>query len=343
MSGAPTIVDVAAAAGVSVRTVSRVINRSPKVGARTRDAIEQVIATLGFTPSARAQALASGRSQLIGVIQGDENAHVLGAIQRGIVEGCADSGHELLVRPARLADPDIVQQLTDFARRSRVDGLIILSPVSEVPGLPAALARLGVPAVALASRPLEGYPTVLVADDARATAAVGAHLAGLGHRRVGLVTGPAARASSQERATGFTGGLAQSGITLDPTMIVEGDYTFASGMAAGARLLDGAHPPTAIFACNDLMAAGVLKAAEQRGLAVPDQLSVAGFDGADVAAMVSPALTTVRRPMRIIARRATHCLLAHIRAASGAPVQERIALELVIGGSTGPVASQPER
>jgi len=338
MAGAPTIVDVAAAAGVSVRTVSRVINRSPKVGAGTRDAIEQVIAALGFTPSARAQALASGRSQLIGVIQGDENAHVLGAIQRGIVEGCADSGHELLVRPARIADPDIVQQLTGFARRSRVDGLIILSPVSEVPGLPAALAQLGVPAVALASRQLAGYPTVLVADDARATAAVGAHLAGLGHRRIALVTGPAARASSQERAAGFTRGLGDNGITLDRQLIVEGDYTFASGMSAGALLLDAPQPPTAIFACNDLMAAGVLKAAEQRGVAVPGQLSVAGFDGTDVAAMVSPPLTTVRRPMRIIARRATQCLLAHIDKAPAAPVQDHIALELVIGGSTGPVA-----
>jgi len=338
MAGAPTIVDVAAAAGVSVRTVSRVINRSPKVGAGTRDAIEQVIATLGFTPSARAQALASGRSQLIGVIQGDENAHVLGAIQRGIVDGCADSGHELLVRPARPADPDIVQQLTGFARRSRVDGLIVLSPVSEVPGLPAALARLGVPVVALASRQLAGYPTVLVADDASASAAVGAHLAGLGHRRIALVTGPAARASSQERAAGFTRGLAENGIALDAGLIVEGDYTFASGMAAGARLLAGPQPPTAIFACNDLMAAGVLKAAEQRGLAVPGQLSVAGFDGTDVAAMVSPALTTVRRPMRMIAQRATRCLLAQIGAGPGAPVQEHIALELVIGHSTGPVA-----
>ena len=336
---APTIVDVAAAAGVSVRTVSRVINRSPKVGARTRDSIEQVIATLGFTPSARAQALASGRSQLIGVIQGDENAHVLGAIQRGIVEGCAGSGHELLVRPARLADSDIVAQLTDFAHRSRVDGLIVLSPASEVPGLPAALARLGVPAVALASRRLAGYPTVLVADDARASAAVGTHLAGLGHRCIGLVTGPAGRASSQERAAGFARGLAGSGITLDDKLIAEGDYTFASGMAAAARLLDGPAPPTAIFACNDLMAAGVLKAAEQRGLAVPGQLSVAGFDGTDVAAMVSPALTTVRRPMRTIARRATRCLLAHIRKVPGTPVQDHITLELVIGGSTGPVAA----
>ncbi|KHL24759.1 LacI family transcriptional regulator [Croceibacterium mercuriale] len=336
MSSAPTIVDVAAAAGVSVRTVSRVINRSPKVGAATRDAIEQVIASLGFTPSARAQALASGRSQLIAVIQGDENAHVLGAIQRGIAEVCSDSGHELLVRPARVADPDIVQQLTGFARRSRVDGLIVLSPVSEVPGLPAALARLGVPAVALASRQLAGYPTVLVADDAQASAAVGTHLAALGHRRIALVTGPAGRASSQERAAGFTRGLADSGIVLRPEMIVEGDYGFASGMAAAARLLDGNAPPSAIFACNDLMAAGVLKAAEQRGLAVPAQLSVAGFDGTDVAAMVSPALTTVRRPMRMIAGRATRCLLAHIGQTPAAPVQDHIALELVIGNSTGP-------
>ncbi|WP_347302517.1 LacI family DNA-binding transcriptional regulator [Croceibacterium sp. TMG7-5b_MA50] len=337
--GAPTIIDVAAAAGVSVRTVSRVINRSPKVGARTRDTVEQAIAGLGFAPSARAQALASGRSHLIGVIQGDENTQVLGPVQRGIVEACSGSGYELVVRPAQAADADLVRQLSDFARRSRVDGLVVLSPVSEVEGLAEALERLGVPAVALASRPLAGYRAMLWTDDARATAALGEHLAMHGHRRIAMIAGPAARASAQERASGFRDGLAANHLTLDPALVVESDYTFAGGLAAAAQLLDRAQRPTAIFACNDLMAAGVLKAAEQRGLSVPADLSVAGFDGGDVAALVTPALTTVRRPMRLIARRATQALLANIGQTAAQPQQTLIPLEIIHGESTGPASA----
>jgi LacI family transcriptional regulator len=332
--GAPTIIDVAAAAGVSVRTVSRVINRSPKVGASTRDAVEQAIAALRFAPSARAQALASGRSHLIGVIQGDENTQVLGPVQRGIVEACAGSGYELVVRPATAGDPDLVQQLSDFARRSRVDGLVVLSPVSEVAGLAEALERLGVPAVALASRPLAGYRAILWTDDAAACAALAQQLAAGGHRRIGLITGPAGRASSQERAAGFARGLADAGLALDPALVVEGDYTSAAGLAAAGALLDGPQRPTAIFACNDLMAAGVLKAAEQRGLDVPADLSVAGFDGGDIAALVTPALTTVRRPMRLIARQATQVLLANIHNPAATMLQNRCPLEIVQGEST---------
>ena len=337
LSGPATIGDVAARAGVSIRTVSRVINGSPKVNAATRAAVQAVVDALGYAPNARAQALASGRSRLIGVIQGDANAHVLGPVQRGIVAACAPSRHELIVHPATLAGEALVADLAGFVRRSRVDGLIVLSPTSEDEAVAPALARLGVPAVALASAAVPGFPATLVSCDREGAAEVADHLVSLGHRRVAVIGGPARRLSSRERLAGFVAALARHGVALDPAMVVEGDYGFASGLAAAERLLALPHRPSAIFCCNDLMAAGALKAAARAGVAVPTALSVVGFDGTDLAAMLNPGLTTVVRPLTAMAERATGSLLRLIDGEDAPPI-ERMAVALVARESTGAAA-----
>ncbi|NJR77691.1 LacI family DNA-binding transcriptional regulator [Sphingomonas corticis] len=334
--GNATIGDVAARAGVSIRTVSRVINGSPKVNAETRAGVQAVIDSLGFAPSARAQALASGRSRLIGVIQGDANAHVLFQVQNGIVAACAPSRHELIVHPAALSGEALVADLTGFVRRSRVDGVIVLSPTSEDEAVAPALARLGVPAVALASAAVPGFAATLVPRDRAGAAAVAEHLHALGHRRIALVGGPAARLSSRERVEGFRDALGRRGAALDPALAIEGDYGFASGVAAAERLLALPEPPSAIFCCNDLMAAGALKAAARRGVAVPRDLSIVGFDGTDLAAMLTPGLTTVDRPVTAIARRATELLLRLI-AGDEVPAIEHFDVALVMRESTGPL------
>lgn len=318
---APTIADVAAAAGTSIRTVSRVLNASPKVSADARARIEAAIAELGFVPSGRARAFASGRSHLIGVIQGDENASVLGQVQRGIAGVCAASGHELIVHPAAGSGDALIADIVGFVRRSRVDGLIILSPTSEDPALPEALAQAGVPAVALASAAIPGLPAMQISDDRGGAALVAHHLADLGHTRVATITGPAHRLSTIERREGFRDALATRGLVLGAAMIVEGDYSFASGRAGATVLLDLPDPPTAIFAANDLMAAGLLQVALQRGLAVPGDVAVAGFDGTDLAEMLTPTLTTVHRPLAEMARRATERLLGVVAGQERSPLQ----------------------
>ncbi|MBJ6121977.1 LacI family DNA-binding transcriptional regulator [Sphingomonas mollis] len=341
--GVPTITDVAIAASVSVRTVSRVINNSPKVNAETRIAVQRIIGEMDFTPSARAQALASGKSRLIGVIQGDENAHVLGRVQHGIAQACAPSGHELLVHPTSLSGDALIDNVRAFLRRSRVDGLIVLSPTSEDFTLAATIRRLRVPVVALASCPIDGYAAMLISRDRDGGGAVGAHLAGLGHRRIAVITGPSGRLSSLERVNGLRAELARRDITLHPGMIVEGDYTFASGHEAAERLLSQPIPPTAIFACNDLMAAAVLKVASNRGVDVPSQLSVVGFDGTDLATMLTPALTTVHRPIADIARHATDVLLTMIGAGPAdrsTPLHEFFDLTFTLRESTAPPGSR---
>ena len=332
-----TINDVAEAAGVSIRTVSRVLNKSPKVGAASRERIEAVIRELRFSPSSRARALASGRSSLIGVVQDDPNAHVIGVLQRGIVDVCAALGYELVVHPARFADPDLIRDVEAFIARSRIDGLIVLPPVSEVSQIPLALAHMGVPAIGIAAVRVPGYAGALISEERTAAALLADHLVTLGHRRIAIITGPRSFYSASEREQGFRGALAAHGIELPERYVVEGDYGFATGHARAAALLDLPEPPTAIFASNDITAAAAIKAAHERGIAVPDRLSVAGFDDSDIASMISPALTTIRRPLLAMAHEATERLIGMI----GDPEvrrlpDHRVSLSMIERQSTGP-------
>jgi LacI family transcriptional regulator len=334
----PTIHDVAAHVGVSIRTVSRVMNNSPKVNDKTRSAVLAAIDALGFMPNARARALSSGRSYLIGMIQGDANAHVVGAFQKGIAEACNDLGYELVVHPISIEDPELVQNIRDFVRRSRVDGVIILSPASEKHLLPNALRYLGIPAVAFAARELPGYPAMLVVNERQATMEVARHFHDLGHRRIGLVTGPTSRLSSTERTAGFVQVLADHGVLIDPDLVYEGDYSFESGLHAAEKLLGAQTPPSAIFACNDNMAAAIVKIATSRGLRIPEDLAIAGFDDSDVASMISPSLTTVRRPSEQMGARATELLIKMIlgEMPMDEPFIEIIQPDLIVRGSTTP-------
>jgi len=313
----PTITDVAEAAGVSIRTVSRVLNHSTSVNAGTREKIEAAIARLNFRPSARARALAMGRSFLIGMVHNDRNALVLEAVQRGIVGEAAPDGYELIMHSVPSAESLAVKDVLAFVHRSRVDGLVVLPPVSGIAGLADALAAEGVPAVALSSTPVEGYVSVIISEERRAAAKVARHLVELGHRRIAMVTGPQNMISARERRGGFLEALDEAGVAV--LAEAEGDYGFAAALAPAERFLDRADPPTAIFAANDIMAAAVLKVAAARGIAVPRELTVVGFDGSILAQMLTPALTTVLRPFDEMARQATRQLLDRL---AGTPIVE---------------------
>ena len=329
-----TIADVAARAGVSIRTVSRVLNRSPLVNAATRQQVEAVVAELQFRPSARARGLATGRSFLLGLVHNDRNALVLDPLQRGIVGAAAGRGYELVVHPVAPGDGDPVADVLDFAGRSRVDGVVVVPPISGIAGMAEALSEAGVPAVALSSVPLSGYGAVLVSDERGAARAVADHLAALGHRRIALLSGPVTAASARERRAGFIAGLDDHGLTLRHE--AEGDYGFDSGVAAATRLLQATPRPTAIFAGNDVMAAAVLKVAASLAIDVPGDLSVIGFDGSILAQMLTPALTTVHRPIADMAGAITTRLIDRIECtADDAPLTATLSLS--IGGSCGPV------
>lgn len=331
LSGNKTISDVALHAGVSIRTVSRVLNRSPLVNVHTREKVESAIAHFSFRPSPRARGLRTGRSYLIGLIHNDRNALVLEPVQGGIVREAAHRGYELVVHPTLAGYDASVEDVMSFIARSKVDGVIIMSPASSIAHLAETLSAAALPAVALASIALDGFAAVIVSAEREASRDVAHCLVKLGHRKIALLNGPGVSHAAQERRAGFVEALAADGVAL--LAEAEGDYGFESGFRGAQALLSGPIRPTAIFVTNDIMAAGALKAAAAANLSVPRDLSIVGFDDSIIAQMLTPAITTVHRPMANMAARATSCLVDIIE---GVPTERLIVepLSLTIGDST---------
>ncbi len=307
-----TIDDVAMLAGVSVRTVSRVINNSPKVGEATRAKILQIITELNYQPNAQARGLAARRSFLLGMIYDNPDALYIDNVQRGVLSVCRNLGYELVVHPCDMHSDTLTAEAVGFVSRSKLDGVIILPPVSENNDLAGVLEKAGVNYVRLASVALDRAENVVISNDRSAAASMADHLVALGHRRIGYITGPLHMKSSQERLSGFCDALEKHGCKPGKDMIANGSYTYESGVECSRALLTNPAPPTAIFASNDEMAVGTLKTARDMGLSVPGDLSVSGFDDSKMALRSHPALTTIRRPVKEMAGLAAAKLIASI-------------------------------
>lgn len=307
-----TISDIARLSGVSKRTVSRVINNSPKVGKATREKVQSVIKELGYRPNVQARGLAARRSYLLGMIYDNRDPFFTDEAQRGVLSVCHELGFELVIHPCDRSSATLTSEALGFVSRSNLDGVIILPPVAENNDLAGVLGNEEIPYVRLASIALDTADRVVVTNERSAVAAMAEYLVGLGHRRIGIITGPMGRRSTRERLEGFCDALEKHGCAPDEEMIARGAYTFESGIACARTLLERPEPPTAIFASNDEMAAGVMYAAQEMGVKVPGDLSVAGFDDSRLATRIRPSLTTIRRPVREIARLATTKLIASI-------------------------------
>ena len=312
LSKKATIDDVAKLAGVSIRTVSRVINDSPRVGQATRVKIKQVIEDLNYQPNTQARGLAARRSYLLGMIYDNPDALYINDVQRGVLSVCRESGYELVVHPCDMHSDTLTGEAVSFVNRSKLDGVIILPPISENNDLAGALANSSVNYVRLASVPLDRAEHVVISNERSATAAMAEHLVGLGHCRIGYIAGPKGMKSTRERLEGFCDALEKHGCKLEEDMIARGAYSFESGIECTRALLTSSNRPTAIFASNDEMAVGAITAAQEMGLKVPDDLSVAGFDDSILASRIIPRLTTIRRPVMQMARKAAVKLIAAV-------------------------------
>ena len=312
MTKKTTIDDVARLAGVSIRTVSRVINNSPRVGKATRAKIQDIIDSLNYHPNAQARGLAARRSYLLGMIYDNPDALYINDVQRGVLSVCREFGYELVVHPCDMHSDTLTEEAVSFVSRSKLDGVIILPPISENNDLAGALGKSYVNYVRLASIALDKAEHVVISNERSAAAAMADYLVGLGHSRIGYIAGPKGMKSTRERLEGFCDALDQLGCKPSNDMIARGDYTFESGIECTRTLLENPVPPTAIFSSNDEMAVGVITAAHDQGLSVPGDLSVAGFDDSILASRSFPKLTTIRRPVRKMARLATTKLIASI-------------------------------
>ena len=314
---AATAREVARLAGVSQMTVSRVLNQPEKVNEATADRVREAIRALNYRPNVMAQGLAGGKSLLIGLLYHNPSADYLSEVMFGALRACRERGHHLLVEDYLFGrDWSDEAAVADAIVGSGVQGLVVCPPVGEDPRAARTLRRVGVPFVristdaAAGSEPSEegGGGLSIGIDDRAAARAMTEHLLALGHEEVAFIAGPSDHASSKQRLAGFRLAMKEAGRPVARGRVARGAYTYRSGMEAALSILEAGARPTAIFASNDDMAAGAVAAAMQKGLRVPDDLSVAGFDDVSLATVVWPALTTVRQPIAQMVERAVACL-----------------------------------
>ncbi|MBN1377809.1 MAG: LacI family DNA-binding transcriptional regulator [Gammaproteobacteria bacterium] len=332
-----TISDVARLAGVSKKTVSRVINNSPKVGAATRKNVLKVIENLNYVPSPQARGLASRRSYLLGLIYDNPDPLYIDAIQRGILSVCGPAGYELVVHPCELSSHDYVADILRFIARSHVDGVIILPPVSEHDEVSKAIHDAGSHYVRLAAAAIDDNRRIVVSNERAAVRELTEYLIQLGHKRIGFISGPHNYLSTRERFGGFLEGCQKYEIAFDKKLKIEGNYSFESGESCTRKLLSLDNAPTAIFASNDDMAAGAMHAACKLGIDIPGSLSVAGFDDSRLASLILPTLTTIKRPVTHMSSLAAVKLIAAIDHGkdTDSPTDMVVVPEVIIRNSTG--------
>jgi LacI family transcriptional regulator len=305
-----TIVDIARQAGVSIKTVSRVINREEGVGLEARARVEDLITQLGYRPNVAARSLSSRRSYLVGVFFMHMGAyHYIAEVQAGVMRACRRAGYQVVVEQVGDGVEDAREIVDQTLRAGRFDGLILTPPVCDDPQLLDAVESHGLPYVRIAPGGDFGRSPYVFMDDTLAAREITDRLLDLGHRRIAFIDGPAEHTSAGRRREGYLAALEARGVRPNTDWILPGDFDSLSGFEAAERLLDSAIPPTAIFAANDGMAVGVLAAAAKRKLSVPGELSVVGFDDGPAAASAWPRLTTIHQPIAAMAEAAAEMLI----------------------------------
>ena len=309
-----TIKTVAEKAGVSIKTVSRVINKESSVRGSTREKVQAIIAQLGYEPSPAAQALASNRSKIIGLIYDNPSAAYVMAVQTGALKACASEDFNLVIHPCDHTSETLTDELINFVQRSRLDGLILTPPVCDLDEMIDVLISKGINIVSIAPAKQRSSITSVSCNDEKIVEEIISKLIHSGHKDIGFITGPSDHGAAYKRLAGYRSALQKAGIDIDTNMVVPGMFSFESGVTAGSTLLKSNYKkPTAIFASNDYMAAGVMSAAHELGVKVPEELMVIGFDDAPVSRQIWPTLTTVKQPVTEMAESVTRLLIAKVK------------------------------
>lgn len=330
--------DVARAAGVSPKTVSRVLNDEANVRAPTREKVRAAMAAMDYRPHQQARSLASNRSFLIATLYDNPSSNYLAEIQAGVLEACDLQHYSMMVRPLHMRAEDFVERVDRLISHHRPDGLVLTPPITEHAGLLERLRERRVPYASISPVERTGAIGAFI-DEPEAARQMMATLIGLGHRRIAHVIGHPDHGASHWRLAGYRQALVEAGLPRDPELEVAGDFSFGAGVAAARRLfsLPRGRGPTAVFAANDDMAAGVIWAAGEHGLSVPRDVSVCGFDDTPIARQIWPTLSTIHQPSREMGRIAAAQLLDTLRGRRpGTMVQAPFSLEL--RESTAPAA-----
>ncbi len=332
--------DVAKAAGVSMKSVSRVVNNEPNVTTKLRSKVDRAIAALGYVPDLAARSLAGGRSLTVGLLFNDYGDAFMPSyypkVQSGAYRACRDGGYHLLVETLQTEGADFIDRFERTLATMRTDGFVLPPPLADNRVIMDALERRGISYARVAPAiELDRAPYVAI-DDTTAAREVAQYLWSLGHRRLGFVSGRQEHPAAHDRRKGFADALAELG--CHDFAEATGMFQFDIGIEAAKSLMTSANPPTAIFAANDDSAAGVMAGLAQLGLKVPDDVSVVGFDDSWIAQSVWPYLTTVHQPIAEMAAVAAAMLIEP----NGALRSKRAVMldyHFIIRGSTAPPRS----
>ncbi|MBN2548263.1 MAG: LacI family DNA-binding transcriptional regulator [Anaerolineales bacterium] len=325
-----TIREVAALAGVSHQTVSRVINGSERVSPETRQRVEQVIDQLGYEPNAIARFMAHGRTRTFACLSPNLTDYTFACIIESAESEARQHGYFLLTASApTVEDFDLLVRQLVISRRT--EGLLVINPYADerYRHLPQDF-----PVVFLGANSLDETIDSISLDDEVSGALAVQHLLDLGHRRIAMLTGPMREDCSQDRQRGYQAVLQQAGIPLAPGWIQQGDWTATSGYLAMKAWLDKGLDFTALFAQNDRMAIGAMRALREAGRSVPGDMSIIGFDDMPLASYFDPPLTTMRQDLYAIGCQAARRLIQSVEQPGLAPQHQRMPAELVIRAST---------
>lgn len=302
-----TIKDVAKAAGVSFKTVSRVVNGEKRVGPEARERVNQAIRDLGYKPTLAARQLAGQRSYLIGLVVLGSGISYISRMLIAMGSACRDRGYNLITATLDYSQHQASDSVA-IRFSARPDCVILTPPYCNDARILDHFEREKINVVRIAAV-TEGYGQVVPVNEEPCALELMRHLLGLGHQRIGIIAPPLPLRASEVRLEAYHKALAEAGLEVDPALIIRGDFSFAAGVAATTSLLALPQRPTAIFATGDEMAAGVLAEAARLGYRVPEDLAVAGFDDSPIARMVFPPLTTVLQPVRDIAKAAVEAAI----------------------------------
>ncbi len=326
--------DVAARAGVSVTTVSHVINETRPVSDELRRRALAAMDELGYQPNRLARSLRRGQTHTIGMIIPDSANPFFAEVARGVEDTSFENGYSLILCNS---DGDLDKELlyTNVLTEKRVDGILFVAAGLSTDRI-LDLQHQKTPLVVVDRDLPDAAVDSVLTDNAQGGWLATRHLIELGHRRIACITGPSDLTPSADRVTGYRRAMREEGIPIDEALIVKGDFQYDSAYRASIQLLQMQDPPTAIFACNDLMAVAVMRAALEQGQRVPDDLSVVGFDDVRLAAFANPPLTTIAQPKHEIGAVAATMLLKRMRNHERPAHRQVFETSLVIRKSTAP-------
>lgn len=304
-----TITDVAKKAGVSMKTVSRVLNKEPNVAEKTRERVLEVAKELRYSPNIAARGLASSKSYLLALLYDNPSPNYIANIQKGAIDACRDNGYHLVVEPINMSKINVGVAVDLLLERLPVDGIILTPPLCDDEDVLKILKRLKIPYIPVAPAEESEHLSFVKMDDVQAAYEMTEFLIRQGHRKIGFIAGHPEHSATKLRYQGFVKAMNAVGLKVRDEWVVEGDFSFKSGVDAAETLLGLSECPTAIFASNDDMAAGVVSVASRLGVSVPDDLSVGGFDDTPLAKILYPQLTTIQQPIYEMGHRAANLLI----------------------------------